>query len=200
LAVDYKECLKRFKNPEMCRFGFRVSQLAEGLGLEECIERRGPQKCLDACLKSCKGENCGELCASALNAAAAVGIARRLIHWAVEAARKTRLTIPEAVAVGFYMLLDEPGSDCATRVSSMRVMGLAAVELRNLLGMRKMLLLMAPAVAKAYECIGDDAFTILDMAAPAIGQDMAKRIAAALDEGVVKIRRVVLTFPPAKPA
>ena len=198
--MNYEECLKTFNDPEMCRFGFRVTQLAEFLRLEECLERRRPQKCLDACLKTCRGENCGELCASALNAVAAMGVAHKLIHWAVDVARRTGLTIPEAVAVGFYVLLDAPGSDCAARVGMMRVMGLVAVELRNLLGMRKMLLLMAPAIAKAHECIGDEAFNMLDMAAPAIGQNMAKRIAAALDEGVVKIRRVVLTFPPAKPA
>ena len=198
--MNYEECLKRFKDPEMCRFGSRVVQLAEDLRLEKCLERRGPQKCFDACLKRCRGEDCGELCTNALNAAAAMSIARRLIHWAVDAAPKTGLTIPETVAIGFYMLLDEPGNDCVAKVNSMRVMGLVAMELKNLLGMRKMLLLMAPAIAKAYECIGDDAFNILDMAAPAIGRKMAKRIAATLDEGVVKIRRVVLTFPPAKPA
>jgi len=197
--MNYEEC-KAFSDPEMCRLGFRAVQLAEALRLEECLERRRPQKCLDACLKSCKGENCGELCASALDAAAAMSIARRLIHWAADAAPKTGFTVPEAAAAGFYMLLDEPSSGCAARVRSMRVMGLVAVELRNLLGMREMLLLMAPAIAKAYECIGDDAFNMLDMAAPAIGQNMAKRIAAALEEGVVKIRRIVLTFPPAKPA
>jgi hypothetical protein len=196
--MNYEECT--FSNPEMCRFGFRAVQLAEDLRLEECLERRRPQKCLDACLKSCKGENCGELCANALDAAAAMSIARRLIHWAADTAPKTGFTVPEVAAAGFYMLLDEPSNGCAARVRSMRVMGLVAVELRNLLGMREMLLLMAPAIAKAYECMGDDAFNMLDMAAPAIGQNMAKRIAAALEEGVVKIRRIVLTFPPAKPA
>jgi len=196
--MDYEECLKRFKDPEMCGFGSRVVRLA--LRLEKCLERRGPQKCFDACLRRCRGEDCGELCANALNTAAAMGIARMLIRWAVDVAPKTGFTIPETVAIGFYMLLDEPGGDCVDKVNSMMVMSLVAVELKNLLGMREMLLLMAPAIAKAYECIGDDALNILDMAAPAIGRKMAEKIAAALDEGVVKIRRIALTFPPAKPA
>lgn len=182
--MDWGGCFKRF-DPE--RPG--------PAGLGGRLEERGARRCL-VCLETCRGEDCGELCTGALDSAAA--IARRLVHEAVDTASKTGLTIPEAVAVNFYMLLDEP-DDCVAKVFSMRVLSLVAVELGHLLGMKKMLLLMAPAIAKAHECIGDSAFSVLDAAAPAIGRKMAERIAAALDEGVVKIRRVVLTFPPAKP-
>ncbi len=197
---DYEACLKTFNDPEMCMFGFRVVQLAEALRLEECLDRHRPQKCLDMCLKNCRGENCRELCLNAMDAAAAKGIARRLVQDAVAAASETNLTVPEAVAVGFYMLLDEPGGDCVAKVISMRVLGLVAIDLRNLLGAQDMLLLLAPAIAAAHECIGDKAFDLLDMVAPAIGREVAERIAAALEEGIVKIGRIELKFPPVKPA
>ncbi len=196
---DYEACLKAFNDPEMCGFGLRVIQLAEALRLEECLDRHKPQKCLNMCLKSCRGENCRELCLNAMDAAAAKGIARRLVQDAAAAASETGLTVPEAVAVGFRMLLDEPGGDCIAKVVSMRVLGLVAMELRNLLGVQDMLLLLAPAIAAAHECIGDEAFDLLDMIAPTIGREMAERIAAALEEGVVKIGRMELKFPPAKP-
>jgi hypothetical protein len=194
--VGYEACLKAL---ELCNVVATV-QLAEALRFDECLGGGEPQRCLDECLENCREGGCADLCLDALGVAAAKGAARRLIHWAVEVAPKTGLTIPEAAAVGFYMLLDALSSDCPAKANLMTVMGLAAVELGNLLGMRKMILLMAPAIARAYECIGDDAFNILDVAAPAIGRSKAKRVAAALDEGVVKIRRVMLTFPPARPA
>ncbi|MFZ8808911.1 MAG: hypothetical protein ACO2PN_12520 [Pyrobaculum sp.] len=197
--MDYEECLKRFNDPEMCGFGFKAVQLAETLRLEECLEKHKPQKCLDACLKNCRGENCRELCLNAMDMAAAKGIARRLVQGAVAAASETGISIPEAAAMGFYALLGEPDNDCIAKVISMRVLSFVAIELKNLLGVQEMLLLLAPAVAKAYECIGDSAFNLLDMVEPAIGREMVERIAAALEEGVVKIGRIALTFPPAKP-
>jgi len=196
----YEACLKEFSDPEMCMFGFRVVQLAEALRLEECLDRHKPQKCLDRCLKNCRGENCRELCLNAMDAAAAKGIARRLVQEAAAAASETGLTVPEAAALGFRMLLDEPSGDCTARIISMRVLGLVAMELRNLLGTQDMLLLLAPAIATAHECIGDEAFDLLDMIAPTIGRNMAERIAAALEEGAVKIGQVEIRFPPAKPA
>jgi hypothetical protein len=53
--MDYEKCLETFNDPEMCMFGFKVVQLAETLRLEECLDRRKPQKCLEKCLKSCGG-------------------------------------------------------------------------------------------------------------------------------------------------
>jgi hypothetical protein len=196
---DYETCLKKFKDPEMCRFGLRVVHLAETLRLDECLERHEAQRCLNMCLKNCKGENCNQVCLYALDAAVAKNIARKLARGAVAAATETDLTIPEAAAMGFHMLLKEPASDCVTKVASMRILGMVAVELRYLLGVQDLLLLLAPAIAMAYECIRDEAFNLLDMVAPSIGQEMAERIAAALQEGVVKIGRITLKFPPAKP-
>jgi hypothetical protein len=144
-----------------------------------------------------RGEDCVELCLNAINVVAARNIARRLVQGA--AASETGLTVSEAAATGFYMLLDKPGGDCVAKVISMRVLGLVAVELKNLLGMRDMPLLLAPAIAAAYECVGEEAFDLLDMIAPAVGREMAERIAAALEEGAVRIGRVKLRFPPVKP-
>jgi len=197
--MDYEECLKTFNDPEMCGFGLKAVQLAEDLRLEECIEKRGAQKCLEKCLKNCRGGDCRELCLNAMDAAAAKGIARKLAQGAVAVASETGLTAPEAAAMGFSMLLEEPDGDCIAKVVSMRVLGLVAMELRNLLGTQDMLLLLAPAVAKAHECLGDDAFNLLDMLAPALGREAVERIAAAMEEGAVKIGRVVIEFPPAKP-
>jgi len=196
---SYEECLKKFNDPEMCRFGQRAVQLAEALRLEECLERHRPQKCLDICLKNCKEKNCRDLCLSAMDMAAAKGLARRLVQAAIDAASDADITIPEAAAMGFYMLLNEPGGDCIARIVSMKVLGLVAVELKNLLGMEDLLLLLAPTIATAYECIGDEAFNLLDTLAPTIGQEMAERIAAALEEGIVKIGNIGLKFPPVKP-
>jgi hypothetical protein len=197
--MDYEECLKTFNDPEMCGFGLKAVQLAEDLQLEKCLDRHGAQRCLEKCLKNCREAACRELCLSALDAAAAKSIARRLAQGAVAAASETGLTAPEAAAMGFGMLLEEPDGDCVAKVVSMRVLGLVAMELRNLLGTQDMLLLLAPAVAKAHECLGDDAFNLLDMLAPALGREAVERIAAAMEEGAVKIGRVVIKFPPAKP-
>jgi len=196
---SYEECLKTFKDPEMCRFGQRAVQLVEALRLEECLERHKPQKCLDVCLKNCKEKNCRDLCLSAMDMAAAKGLARRLVQGAIDVASDAGVAIPEAVAIGFYMLLNEPNDDCIAKIISMRVLGLVAVELRRLLGMKDLLLLLAPTIAMAYECIGDDAFSLLDTLAPTIGQETAERIAAALEEGIVKIGNIELKFPPVKP-
>jgi hypothetical protein len=183
----------------MCGFGFRVIQLVEALRLEECLDRHKPQKCLDRCLKNCRGENCRELCLNAMDAAAAKSIARRLVQDAAAVASETGLTVPEAAAVGFGMMLDGSGGDCTAKIVSMRVLGLVAIDLKNLLGVQDMLLLLAPAIAAAHECIGDRAFDLLDMVEPAIGREVVERIAAALEEGVVRIGRIELKFPPAKP-
>jgi hypothetical protein len=134
-----------------------------------------------------------------MDMAAAKSLARKLVQGAMAAASDTGVTIPEAAAMGFYMLLNEPDDDCIARIVSMKVLGLVAVELKKLLGMQDLLLLMAPTIAMAYECIGDNAFDLLDMLAPTIGREMAERIAAALEEGVVKIGNIALKFPPAKP-
>ena len=197
--MDYETCLKMFNDPELCGFGLKAVQLAEDLRLDECLDRHGAQRCLEKCLKNCRGATCRELCLSALDAAAAKGIARRLAQGAVAAASETGLTAPEAAAMGFSMLLEEPDGDCIDKVVSMRVLGLVAMELRNLLGRQDMLLLLAPAVAKAHECLGDDTFNLLDMLAPALGREAVERIAAAMEEGAVKIGRVVIKFPPTKP-
>jgi hypothetical protein len=196
---DYEECLKKFNDPEMCRFGQRATQLAEALRLEDCLERHRPQKCLDICLKNCKEKNCNDLCLNAMDMAAAKSLARRLVQGAIDAASETGITVPEAAAMGFYMLLNEPGDDCVAKIVSMKVLGLVVMELKKLLGVQELLLLLAPTIAMAYECIGDDAFNLLDTLAPTIGWEMAERIAAALEEGVVKIGNIALKFPPAKP-
>jgi len=195
----YEECIKTFNDPERCRFASKVAQLAEALKLEECLERRGPQKCLNICLKNCEEGDCDEVCFSALEMASARSIARRLVQGAVAAASEDGVTVSEAAAAGFYMLLSEPGDDCVAKIVTMRVMGLAAVELKNLLGEQEMLLLLAPAIAAAYECIGEDALNLLDMMEATIGREMAERIAAALEEGAVKIGRFTFRFTPVKP-
>jgi hypothetical protein len=195
----YEECLKEFKDPERCRFVSRAAQLAESLRLEECLERRGPQKCLNMCLKNCEGGDCDEACFGALEMASARSIARRLVQGAAAAASESGFTVAEAAAAGFFMLLDEPGDDCIAKVVTMRVMGLVAVELRNLLGADELLLLLAPAIAAAYECIGEEALSLLDAMEPTVGREMAERIAAALEEGAVKIGRIAFRFTPAKP-
>jgi hypothetical protein len=196
---DYEECLKAFNDPERCGFVSKAAQLAESLRLEECLERRGVQRCLNICLKNCEEGDCEEVCLGALEMASARSIARKLVQGAVAAASENGVTVPEAAAAGFYMLLNEPGDDCVAKIVTMRVMGLAAVELRNLLGEQEMLLLLAPAIAAAYECIGDEAFNLLDTMELAVGREMAERIAAALEEGVVKIGNIALKFTPVKP-
>jgi hypothetical protein len=195
----YETCLETLNDPETCGFAQATLRLAEALGLDGCLDENEPQRCLDACLENCQGENCRELCLGALDVAAAANLARRLIREAAEAAPKAGLTVPEAAAEGFRALLEGQGGDCAARLASMRVLGLVAIELRNLLAMQDLLLLLAPTVAKMHECLGDEALGLLDALAPAVGRETAERIAAALDKGAVKIGRVRISFPPVRP-
>ena len=194
---DYETCLKRFNDPLVCGFGLRVVQLAEDL--DKCVEKNGPQRCLDECLKSCRGENCDRVCLNAVDMAVARNIARTLAQGAVAAASETDLTVPEAVAVGFRILMEESSDgDCFARLSSMRLLSFVAMDLKKLLGMQDMLLLMAPALAIAYDCVGDEAFRFLNNIAITIGREMSEKIAAALRKGVVEIGRITITFPPAR--
>jgi hypothetical protein len=197
--VNYETCLKAFGDLELCKFGVAAARLAEALKLDECLGRSEPQRCLDECLKSCREEDCADLCLDALDVAAAKSIAKRLAQEAVATAPKAGLEAYEAAALGLYMMTKEPGEDCLSRVVSTRVLGLAAIELRSLLKRQDVLLTPASIIASAYECIESGAFDILDALKPAVGQEMAERIADALEKGVVKIRRIELKFPPAKP-
>jgi hypothetical protein len=197
--VDYEACLKALGDLELCKFGATAVRLAEALRLDECLGRGEPQRCLDECLKNCGGEDCADLCLDALDVATAKSIAKRLAQEAATTAPKAGFTAPEVAAVGLYMLLREPEDDCISKIVSMRILGLAAIELRSLLGSEDMLLLLAPAVAKAYECLGGKTLDLLDALKPAIGREMVERIVATLEKGVLKIGRIELKFPPAKP-
>jgi hypothetical protein len=195
--MDYEARFKALGDLELCKFGAAAARLAEALKLDECLGRGETQRCLDECLKSCREGDCADLCLDALDVAAAKSIARRLAQEAVAAAPKAGLTAPEVAAAGLYMLLKEPEEDCVSKIASMRVLDLAAIELRSVLDSQDVLLLLAPAAAKAYECLGGE---VLDTLKPAVGREMAERIAAALEKSVVKIGRIELKFPPVKPS
>jgi hypothetical protein len=60
------------------------------------------------------------------------------------------------------------------------------------------MLLLAPLLAAEYACVGDEIFEFLEEARGTIGEEMARRIVAALENGGVVIGKVILWFPPVK--
>jgi len=69
-------------------------------------------------------------------------------------------------------------------------------ELKDLLRNKEVLLLLAPLLAVEHTCVGDEVFEFLEAARRGIGEEMTKRIVAALEEGAVEIGNSVIQFPP----
>ena len=98
--------------------------------------------------------------------------------------------------------------ECPEKAVAARILFIAAMEL--FMNMQKaavpklqklaedLLLLTAPALAEAYQCIGDEVFEYLEAVRPFIGEEVTKRIAVALEEGAALVGGVDFKLKPVK--
>jgi len=200
----FEKCVEVTKDPQYCSFLQDVSRLVGGL--VECVaERRSAEECYYACLKRCQGEECEVACLSALEAALGVAAARDLARKAALAVSLMGLSPIDAVALAFNAEVKKAEErDCPERGVAARILAAAAAELyknfKKVPGLQShaqdVLLLMAPALAAAYRCVGEAVFEYLDFIKPFVEEEAVKRIVAALEEGAALVGGVVIRFRP----
>jgi hypothetical protein len=204
-SVDaFEKCVEVTKDPQYCMSLLDVGRLVGGL--VECVaERRGAKECYYACLKMCQGERCDVACLSALEAALGVAAARDLARKAALAVSLMGLSPIDAVALAFDAEVKRvEEKNCPEREVAARVLAAASVELyknfKKVPSLRShaqdVLLLMAPALAAAYRCVGEAVFEYLDFIKPFVEEEAVKRIVAAMEEGAALVGNVVIRFRP----
>jgi hypothetical protein len=111
-------------------------------------------------------------------AAVGVAAARRMARRVAVAAALLGLDIVDAVALAFDEEVEKvEKTDCPERGDAARALAVAAAELywdfKRVPELQKraqdVLLLMAPALAAACQCIGDEAYEYLDFVKPFVG-------------------------------
>jgi hypothetical protein len=198
LERTLERCIKELKDRKACEFMYRVFKMIEELRLEECVAKNDIDKCFDACMKSCKNGNCDRLCEHAVDHAAVAVIARKMLLEAARIAARTRAELLGLLAVEFASMLErfirELG-DCRQKERAVYLFSTIAVELAKLVGSRELVLLIAPVLALTRECIEGQIDGVLETVRIIAGEEYAARIAAALEEGAVKIGSAVIRFP-----
>jgi hypothetical protein len=197
----YELCLKMGGDPERCSFGVLVERLIEEVELTECVEKKAAVKCFERCLERCGGgEDCVKACHTAVDAAAARGIAREILRGAAQMVidNNLRIAMPEAVAVIVSELLSKyTDADCAAKSVLFHTMNIAVVDLHNVVG-SDLMLLLAPLISVVYDCVGEEADGLLEEVKAAAGEEVVAKISEALDSGTVAIKRVLIRFPPVR--
>jgi uncharacterized membrane protein YgdD (TMEM256/DUF423 family) len=197
----YELCLKVRGDPATCSFGVLVERLIRGGGLKECVEKNVTIKCFERCVEKCGGgEECMRACHVAVDAAVARSIVRDILRGAVEMVIDHNLTVSmsEAVAILILELLKNyVDADCSTKTAVFHAVGIAIVELNNVVG-SDLLLLLAPLISATHDCVGEGADEVLEEVRQVAGEETVAKISAALDSGEVAIKRVLIRFPPAR--
>jgi len=195
----YELCLKAGGDRERCSFGVLVEKLKEGL--EKCVEKNAATKCFEKCVEGCGGgEDCVRACYVAVDAATARAVAKDVLRGAVEAVAESGLTVtmPEAAAALVSELLKKyADADCEARAVLFRAMSMVIVDLHNVVG-PDLILMLAPLISVAYDCVGEAADSLLEEVRHAAGEEVAAKISAALDSGEVAVKRVLIRFQPVR--
>lgn len=204
-----EKCVEVTKDPYFCLSLYQINQLINSLA--ECVLDRDAEDCFQECLKRCRGEGCGETCLGALEVAVGTVAARMIAGRAIQVAELKGSDLMESIALTFKEeLRSAEAKECPDKAAAARILSIAAVELfmnmQKAVGsspeLRKLaedlLLLTAPALAAAYECVGDEVFEYLEVVRPLIGEEMTERIVAALEEGIVLVGGVDFKFKPVK--
>jgi hypothetical protein len=198
----FEKCVKVAGDPQ-CRSPLQeVSRLADGF--MKCLESRSAEDCMQECLKECRGEGCGEACLGALNAAVGMAVARSIIEITETAASHLNMNTITAAAWAFYEEVEKiKEMDCPEKEVVAWILAVATIELykhfkkklpRN--RVRELLLLMAPPLAEAYQCVGDGVFEYLDSIRPIVGKRAVEKIIREMKEGGVFVGGVLITFKP----
>jgi len=201
----FEKCVEVAKDPQFCSYLYQINRLINGLA--GCVMERGTEDCFRECLRSCRGEGCREVCLGALEVAVGTAVAREVARRAALAVALLGADLINAVALVFNEeLKSAEAKECPDKAAAARILSIAAVELFMSLQktaegspkMRKrvqsLLLLAAPALALAHQCVGEEAFEYLETIRPIIGEEAVERIAAALEEGAALVGDVVVKF------
>ncbi|MFZ8811955.1 MAG: hypothetical protein ACO2PN_28130 [Pyrobaculum sp.] len=205
----FKKCVEATKNPQLCAFLHQTNQMISNLA--ECVMEKVANECLRECLKRCRGEKCEEVCLGALETAAGIAMARTLAERATLATSLLNIDLVDAAVLVFNKELKSAEEmDCPDKAAAARILSIATMELfahiQTAAGsspemqkrVQSLLLLVAPALAEAYQCVGEEVFEYLETIRLLIGEEMTKRIAAALEEGAALVGSVVVKFRPVK--
>jgi hypothetical protein len=201
----FEKCVEVTKDPQFCSYLYQINQLINVLA--GCVVERGAEECFRECLRNCRGEGCGETCLGALEVAVGTAAAREVVRRAALVAALSGADLINAIAAVFSEeLKSAEAKECPDKAVAARILSIAAVELfMNLQKtaspkMRErvqgLLLLAAPALAAAYQCVGEEAFEYLETVRPLIGEEAVERIVAAMEEGAVLVGGVVIKFRP----
>jgi hypothetical protein len=203
----FEKCVEKTGDPQFCSL---VDQTGGLVGVVvDCVKERRVRDCFEECLKTCQGDRCEETCLGALEVALGALTARGLAEKAALIAALLGLSPIDALATVFSAELrkTEEG-DCPDKAFSARVLATAVSHLylafRNVPALRDsaqdVLMLMAPAFAAAYECVGEVVFEYIELIKPFVEEEVVKRIVAALEEGAALVGNVVIKFRPVEAA
>ncbi len=202
----FEKCVKATGDPQYCSHLQKVDQLTDSFA--KCLESRSADDCLHECIERCRGEGCGEACLGALYAAMGMAVARSMIEIAEAAVSLLNMDPVTAVAWAFDKELEKvKEKGCPEKEVMAWTLAVAVVELykhfKNAPAPRRrraqeVLLLMAPALAEAYQCVGEEAFKYLDSIKPLVGERAVKRIVREMKEGNVFVGGVLIVFKPVK--
>ncbi len=209
----FKKCIEATKNPQLCTLAYRAGQLTGRL--VECVVLRSAKECFEECLKMCRGEGCEVACLNAVETALGVAIAWNAVARAAKAADLLGSDLLNTVALTFDAELKKAWEkDCPEKETASRVFAVAVAELHNIfkkvLNLQKhaqeVLLLLAPALALGYQCVGEEVFEYLDLLRPFIEpaksgkeeKSIVERITAAMEQGGVVVGNVIIGFKPVK--
>jgi hypothetical protein len=200
-----EKCVKAVGDPQCRSYLQEVDRLTDGF--MACIESRSAEDCVQECLKECREQEwCGEACLGAMKAAVGTLVARGIIEIAEAAASLLNMDPVFAVASAFDKEFEKvKEKDCPEKEVMAWILAVAAVELYEHFKKklprgraRELLLLMAPSLAEAYQCAGDEVFKYLDDIKPIIGERAVKKIVREMKEGNVFVGGEIITFKPVK--
>ncbi len=193
----FRTCVNGTGDVEGCLLTEEVLRFMGNMGLVECLRSRTKKECFRECLYRC-GAECLEMCIMAVDVASGIAKARDLAEDVERAAEMGADPLDAAVAA-FMLELDKAArKGCPDRAIEARILFITLVELKNLLKERELLLLLAPLLAVEYACVGDEVFETVEAIRKAVGEEVTKRIVAALEEGGIKIGRTIIWFPPVR--
>ena len=199
----FEKCIEKFGSSQLCS---RVQQIVQLLAdLRQCMKSQEEIDCFSDCFEKCEKEGCEEACADALVMFMGTMQAAMLGKRASQVAASRGLSHVDAVALVFEEeLKNVEEEDCPEKAISAQALAVAVIELNNsfqsVANLRDqaedVLLLMAPALAVAHQCIGKDVFRYLELMKVLIKEETVKRIAAALEEGAVLVGNTTIKFKP----
>jgi hypothetical protein len=193
----FRACVEGTGDVEGCLLTRDVLGLIEGMDLAECVRTGTAEECFVRCVEKC-GEECTDLCLAAVSTAAGIAKARNLMEDIALAASAGVGPLDAAAAAVVLELRKAVEVECPDRAAITKTLTIMLIELKNLLRSKEVLLLLAPLLAVEHTCVGDAVYEFLEAARQGIGEDLTKRIVAALEEGAVKVGNSIIRFPPVR--